>query len=141
MPSKKQQRRREKSRRHEFEEVYLDDDGNEITAEEYEALTGETTSAVAGTTNGKRGSTPQPTRTRAGRAVPAPSWKRVAKRGLLFAPLMYLTMYFLDSKKGGNPAEYALMTGYLLALFIPFSYVLDRMMYRRFARQRETAKR
>jgi hypothetical protein len=139
MPTKKQRRRREKERRHEFEDAFYDDDGNEITAEEYEALTGGPASATAAAaTSGKRAAAQPAGRGRAARTVPPPSWKRVAKRGLLFAPLMYLTMYFLDP--GQAAQNYVAMTAYLLALFIPFSYLLDRMMYRRFARQRERSR-
>ena len=38
MPSKKQQRRRQKLKRHEYEEVYVDEEGNELAPEEAEEL-------------------------------------------------------------------------------------------------------
>ena len=38
MPSKKQRRRREKLKRHEWEEVYVDEEGRELDPEEAEAL-------------------------------------------------------------------------------------------------------
>ena len=128
MPSKKQRRRREKERRHEFEEAYYDAEGNEITRDEYEQLVAESP-AHAPAANGAAPSKPIQ---RGGRTIHPPSWRRVLKRGLLFAPLMYLTLYFL-SPEGATPLRIAFSTAYLLALFIPFSYFMDRFMYRRFA--------
>ena len=40
MPSKKQQRRRQKLKRHEYEEVYVDEEGNELAPEVAEELVG-----------------------------------------------------------------------------------------------------
>ena len=62
-----------------------------------------------------------------------PSWRRVAKRGLIFAPLMFLTVSFLSSElslvqKIGN-------TVFLLAFFLPFSYAMDVLMYRMFLKR------
>jgi hypothetical protein len=47
MPSKKQRRRREKSLRHEYEYVTVDDDGNELPLEPTELKKKETTRASA----------------------------------------------------------------------------------------------
>ena len=67
------------------------------------------------------------------RKVQPPSWRRVAKRGLIFAPLMFLTVSFLSSElslvqKIGN-------TVFLLAFFLPFSYAMDVLMYRMFLKR------
>ena len=133
MPSKKQRRRREKGRRHEFEEVYLDAEGNEITREEYEALA-EETGVLGHTSNGTGTASALKPVTRGGRVVQPPSWKRVAKRGLLFAPLMYATLYVLGrGDDTATPATIAFSTGTLLLFFIPFSYFVDSFVYKRFA--------
>ena len=129
MPSKKQRRRREKERRHEFEEAYLDAEGNEITREEYEALVGET-GLQATTANGSKAA-PRPIQ-RGTRTIHPPSWRRVFRRALLFAPLMGLTLYFLSPDEA-ETLSIVVSTVYLMALFVPFSYFMDRLMYRRLA--------
>jgi hypothetical protein len=67
------------------------------------------------------------------RPVPPPSWKRVAKRGLIFAPFMLLAIALLG--RGLSWPARILETVWLLVLFVPFSYMIDRMMYRRYLRQ------
>ena len=121
MPTRKQRRRREKGRRHEYEYVWVDDEGQEV---EYER---EAESARA-RTNGRRAEKPVVHR---GRKVEPPSWRRVLKRALIFAPFMFVTITLID--RNASIAARALQTAWLLALFIPFSYLMDRMMYRRFA--------
>src|SRR6266540_3322793 len=83
MATKKQRRRRQKDRRHEWEYVYVDDEGEEVEVEEAESPTPR--KAEARTKAGKK----QPGR--AGRSVEPPSWRKVGKRGLLFAPLILIT--------------------------------------------------
>ena len=129
MPSRKQRRRRQKERRHEYEYVYVDDEGQEVTAEDADV------EAVppARDKTAKTGARTLPATGR--RPVPPPSWRRVLKRGLIFAPFMYLTLTFLG---GDMPVETrVIQTAWLLVMFVPFSYLLDRAMYRRFARQSE----
>lgn len=118
MPSRKQRKRRAKDRRHEWEYVYVDDTGEEVEAPEDEPIS----------RNGKR--TPQRAKARAsaGREVQPPSWRRVGKRGLLFAPLMFLTVTFLSGDL--TMAQRLLNTAFLLAFFLPFSYAMDALMYR-----------
>jgi hypothetical protein len=146
MPSRKQRRRREKDRRHEYEYVYVDEEGQEVdpsevdVEEEKPAPKGRRAGAVAGTTATK--AKPK-TATKKGsakaasnpnvRPVPPPSWKRVAKRGLIFAPFMLLAITLLG--RGLSWPARILETIWLLALFVPFSYLIDRMMYRRYLRQ------
>jgi hypothetical protein len=124
MPSRKQRRRRAKERRHEWEEVWVDDEGNEI---EPPALGGDTASR-----NGKRTSVAPRSRS-GGRAVQPPSWRRVAKRGLIFAPLMFLTVTFLSGEL--TVTQRLVNTAFLLAFFLPFSYAMDALMYRMYVRR------
>ncbi len=65
--------------------------------------------------------------------VQPPSWRRVAKRGLIFAPLMFLTVTFLSGDL--TIAQRFINTGFLLAFFLPFSYVMDSFMYRMYVRR------
>lgn len=125
MPSRKQRRRRAKERRHEWEEVWVDEEGNEIEAPPDEA--------DAHSRNGKRASAPAGPRSTGGRAVQPPSWRRVAKRGLIFAPLMFLTVTFLSGEL--TITQRIVNTAFLLAFFLPFSYAMDALMYRMYVRR------
>jgi hypothetical protein len=119
MPSRKQRKRRQKNRRHEWEYVYVDDTGEEVDAPDHAAIS----------RNGKRTQQqPRKAQTGAMREVQPPSWRRVAKRGLIFAPLMFLTVTFLSSEL--TIAQRLVNTAFLLAFFLPFSYAMDALMYR-----------
>jgi hypothetical protein len=119
VPTKKQRRRRAKDRRHEYEYVYVDDEGREVE------VAGEPGSPAAGKRDGAR----SPRRAASGRTLQPPSWRRVGKRALIFAPLMFLTVTLLapdDTSLVTNLAQ----TLFLLLIFLPFSYVMDAMTYR-----------
>ena len=124
MASRKQRRRRQKDRRHEWEYVYVDDEGHEVEAPEDELLS----------RNGKR-SPQQPSKAKAtgGREVQPPSWRRVGKRGLIFAPLMFLTVTLLSGDL--TLAQRVVNTVFLLAFFLPFSYAMDALMYRMYRKR------
>ena len=128
MASRKQRRRRQKERRHEYEYVYVDEQGQEVEVdpEEIEELPA---SRPTPKSRPKRQSAPPRSR----REVPPPSWRRVGKRGLIFAPLMFITLLLLNQNQ-----SYDLLvvnTAVLLAFFLPFSYVLDSLMYRMYLRR------
>ena len=146
MPSKKQRRRREKDRRHEYEYVYVDEEGHELDPSEVEEVEEEKPSkrercGTAIATKAKPKTTPAKKGTAKGKAaaaanirpVPPPSWKRVMKRGVIFAPFMLLAIALLG--RGLSWPARILETVWLLVLFVPFSYMIDRMMYRRYLRQ------
>jgi hypothetical protein len=122
MPSRKQRKRRAKDRRHEWEYVYVDDTGEEVEVPEDEAIS----------RNGKR--SPQQAKAKAKakasgqREVQPPSWRKVGKRGLLFAPLMFLTVTLLSGDL--TMTQRLVNTAFLLAFFLPFSYAMDALMYR-----------
>jgi len=118
MATKKQRRRRAKEHRHEY--VWVDDEGNEVDAPE-------------------EGTEKRETRAGGSRRDPQePSWQRSFRRGAIFAPIMFVVVYFLQKDKS-LPAA-AVQTGFLLALFIPFSYVMDSLMYRSFRKRSARAK-
>lgn len=122
MPSRKQRRRRQKDRRHEYEYVYVDETGDEVDPPD-----------EAATRNGRR---PQPqTRKQAGsvREVQPPSWRRVAKRALIFAPLMFITVSLFSSEL--TIAQRVVNTVFLLGFFLPFSYAMDALMYRMYRKR------
>jgi hypothetical protein len=118
MATKKQRRRRAKEQRHEWETVYVDAEGNEVEVAEDETPS----------SNGRTATTKKSAATAQQRTVQPPSWRRVAKRGLLFAPAMFLLITFLEQDT--SYLERAFFTVQLLAIFLPFSYVMDRMTYR-----------
>ena len=135
MPSKKQRKRLEKQRRHEWEEVYVDSEGNEVPVEEIEpdALPAKNADRKANT-NGKPKSASRPAQQRgAGRVVQPPSWNRVLKRSAIFAPIMFLVVSFLS--KNLTLQQKVFQTMFLLAFFIPFSYLMDVLMYRAYRRR------
>ncbi len=122
MPSRKQRRRREKQQRHEWEEVYVDEEGRELAAEEAAEL--EPTAASGEARDGHRAArTKQPT-ARSGRDVDPPSWRRTFRRGLLFFPLMLLTIFLLAGDEI-TTVQKVVQTLVLMAFFLPFSYFMD----------------
>jgi TRAP-type uncharacterized transport system fused permease subunit len=127
MATKKQRRRRLKDRRHEWEYVYLDEEGEEVEVEEPDEPAPRNKSAAKAQPAKRSGG-------RAGRQVDPPSWRKVGKRGLIFAPLMLIVVYLLQGKNK-DPVAAVYQTVVLLAFFIPFSYLMDTMMYRAFRKR------
>ena len=121
MPSRKQRRRRAKERRHDYEFVYVDEEGQEVEVDPAEAETPKRTERR-----------PQPV-SRGGRVVQPASWSRVAKRAFLFGPLMFITIRILEKKE--TLATSLVRTLFLLLLFLPFSYVMDTLLYRSYVRR------
>ena len=120
MPTHKQRRRRQKSRRHEYEYVYVDDEGREVEVDPAEVKPGKKPEATAPT--------------RGGRPVEPPSWKRVGRRTLLFSPLFFLAVTLLY--RGLEVTEQIVLTLQLMLMFLVFSYLMERMTFRRFERRR-----
>jgi hypothetical protein len=127
MPTKKQIRRQQKLKRHEYEEVYVDEEGRELDPAEAEELLGakepQKTAKVA-----KK----QPVN-RAGRTIEPPSLRRTVRRGLLFFPLMLVTVILLG--KNLTLAQQIAQTVVLMAFFLPFSYFMDTMVYRSYQKR------
>jgi hypothetical protein len=133
--NQKQRRRRAKEKRHQYDLVEIDAEGNEtvLTAGEVKPDTPPKSSAKSAK-NGRGGGG------RTGRGTPQPpSWHRVLKRGALFAPIFLATVMLL----GGGRLSFigaVIQTIFLLAVFVPFSYFMDRLMWRshqkRLARER-----
>jgi len=132
VPSRKQRRRRQKISRHDYEYVLLDEEGNEVEVDpaelraEKEKAKPEKSKAAAAQTKGRA-------TTRTGRTIEPPSWRRVGKRALIFAPLMFLAVSVLDKQL--SPVQHVAQTFTLLAFFLPFSYAMDTVAYRMFLRR------
>jgi hypothetical protein len=115
MATKKQRRRRAKEHRHDY--VWVDPEGNELDPEEAQA--------------GK-----QAARERTPRRDPqSPSWQRSLKRGAIFAPIMFATVYLLSPDLA--LAQKITQTLLIVGIFVPFSYFMDRLFYRSFQRRSE----
>jgi len=126
MPSKKQRRRREKLKRHEYEYVVLDEEGNELPVESTDLQQKKKETDSKDRTTRTRGSRPI-------RAVKPPSWTRSGKRAALFAPLLYV---FLSI--GKHPPAIATRLGIAVlyaAAFVPMFFFVDRMAYRAYQRR------
>lgn len=117
MPTRKQRRRRAKEHRHEY--VWEDAEGNEIDPSELSERRAETPSSRAAA--------------RPGREPQAPSWRRTFKRGLIFAPIMFVTVMLLSSNV--TLAQQLANTALIVAIFIPFSYFLDGLLWRSYKRR------
>jgi len=129
MATQKQRRRRAKEKRHEYELVYLDEDGVEKPVERTEAPRKPVGKGGKGSVGKARGKTPSAgTRGRRGREAQPPSWPKVFKRGAIFAPIFFATVLLLGGSK--NYASAALQTVLLIAVFVPFSYFMDRVVWR-----------
>jgi hypothetical protein len=127
--TQKQRKRRAKEKRHDYDLVYIDEDGVEQPvdrAEEPRKPTGRGTKATLSKSSGSK----QPSRrSRSAKAAQPPSWSKVLKRGAIFAPIFLATVILL----GGNKMTYkaaVVQTILLIGVFIPFSYFMDRVVWR-----------
>jgi hypothetical protein len=134
MPSRKQRRRRQKERRHEYEFVYVDDEGQEVEADSVEL---ETAPSKEDRRNGKSAQKQKGSQKRQGgrppRKVDPPSWGRVARRALIFAPLIFVAFSFLSQNQSLQAR--LLLTALYTAFFVPFMYLMDRTMYRTYLKR------
>jgi hypothetical protein len=134
MPTRKQRRRTQKERRHEYETVWVDEEGNELE-EPPEDLAPKPDKRDAD----KPKSNTKATQQRAGRPVrvpPPPSWRRAAKRAVIIGALIFVFIYIVGAKNGGHsPASALLLAVIYTLLFVPFQYVLDRFAYNRWQRR------
>lgn len=129
MPTRKQRRRRQKELRHDYDLVWEDAEGNELEPDE-----------APSNGSAKPAARPQ---ARSGRQPQPPSWRRTLKRGLIFAPIMFGTVLLLSGKQ--STGQQVAQTALIVAIFIPFSYLLDgffwRSQKRRAARDQAARKR
>jgi len=124
MPSKKQRRRQQKLKRHQWEEVYVDQDGREVDPDEAEQLI----------QPAKAAPTKSQSTGRAPRIVEPPSWRRTLKRGALFFPLMLIVVFVIPNSSATTAAK-VIQTLTLMAFFLPFSYFMDSIVWRSYQRR------
>ena len=126
MPSKKQRRRREKLQRHEYEYVIETEDGEEIAVERPEPDRRDAKAPAKSSGRPMRG----------GREIPKPSLGRVARRTAIFAPLIIIVVWAFTDSSVSTTAK-VLNAIALIAFFIPFSYLVDMLMYRVYSRRQQ----
>ena len=117
MPTRKQRRRRAKELRHEY--VWEDDEGNELPPEEVKGQKSEPSSQRSPARSGRE---PQP-----------PSWRRTLKRGVVFAPIMFVVVMLLSNDLALT--EQITQTAIIVGIFVPFSFLLDGVLYRSFKKR------
>lgn len=122
MPTKKQKRRELKAKRHEYETVWLDSEGNELDEAPPELEEKKKEKSVAKTAATR----PAP---RGRREPQPPSWNRAIKRSGLLV-VFFVVIISLGAR--GNmllALPQALAFG---ALYVPLMYYMDRWIYRRY---------
>ncbi|MGZ8717494.1 MAG: FUSC family protein [Gaiellaceae bacterium] len=136
MSSRKQRRRQLKEKRHEYEFVYLDSEGNELE-ELPEGFEEQEKKERPASRNGSKPAAakkqPQQRGGAARRTPPVPSWNRAFKRGALLGVVVFALFSFTAKGHWVSVLPLALL---YTVLFVPFTYVIDRFAYRRWeARQ------
>ena len=125
-----------KEKRHEYEFVYVDAEGNELD-ERPEGLEEETKERATASRNGtKPAAKKQPPARGAGRVPPVPSWNRAVKRGALLGIVVFAL--FAITAKGSYVKVIPLAIVYT-ALFIPFTFFIDRFAYNRYQQRQGNA--
>jgi hypothetical protein len=128
--TKKQRRRREKQRRHEWEYVKVTDEGEEVVADSPREAA---SSSKSGSSSSSSKSAPVDAR---GRPLQKPSFQRLGKRAAIFGPLLVVLVFITggDDVSTGAKIFQAVL---LLLIFLPLSYLLDTVMYRTLSRRHE----
>jgi hypothetical protein len=121
--TKKQRRRREKLQRHEYEYVVETDEGEEVVVEQPRTAPKEPAKKPGQVVDAR------------GRVLQPPSWSRVLKRGAIFGPILALLVFLT----GGSLTTGAKVLNIvlLLLIFLPFSYLVDMLIYRSVKRRQE----
>ena len=130
MPTKKQRRRREKSFRHEYETIVLDEEGNERPLDR----TQERAAREERTRQRSKEKAAPAKRGRLGREPQPPSWRRALRRGGLMGGVIFVAFVFV--LKGGSQSSRAAIAVVYAIAFIPLTYWVDRFAYRSYQRRR-----
>jgi hypothetical protein len=128
MPTRKQRRRTLKERRHEQAWYTTDDEGNEIEVDAPEKDERSAEPKAKGSTAAAR-----PVK-----VPPEPSWPRAFRRALMIGAVIFVAFYLIGSKNGSHRLTSAiLITVIYTAIFVPFTYWIDRFSYNRWQRRAE----
>jgi hypothetical protein len=142
MPTRKQRRREAKQKRHEYEFVYVDAEGNELDEppEELEAASpprNERRNGKAAAASPPRGRAAARGGGRSRRTPPPPSWERAGKRALMLGVVVFFLFGVMNSKSQNRWVTAAIPAIIYTALFIPFTYMIDRFAYNRWQQRQQ----
>jgi hypothetical protein len=135
MPTRKQRRRRQKSQRHEWEYVYVDEEGREVEVGAAELEQPKDERPKAKQQADRRNGRPAQGKQRPRRTAQPPSWRRAAKRAALLGALFVVVFAFGLGGKNRNPLG-AVLIGLIYAVaFVPLQYFIDKMTYRAYLKR------
>jgi hypothetical protein len=126
MPTKKQRRRQQKTRRHDYEYVYVDDEGNEVEVDPAELRSKKENGKPE--TRARSGTNSRSSSRGAQRTIEPPSWRRAFKRAVIWGPLLAVAMVLINGSR--DPLQWIPSAALLVAFFVPISYFTDSMAYR-----------
>ena len=124
----------QKERRHEYETVWVDAEGNEL-AEPPEELPAAPAEKSNGAKPKAKAKAPPQRGGRPVRVPPPPSWQRAAKRSLILGVVIFVFFYLAGSKGQHNLGSALLISLLYTALFVPFSFMIDRFAHNRWQRR------
>jgi hypothetical protein len=141
MPTRKQRRRQQKSRRHEWEYVYVDEEGREVEVDPDEPTPKDGPNAKQQQRVDRRNGRPPADRKQRSRRTPQPpSWPRAAKRAAILGALFVVVFAFGLGGRHNNPLS-AIMIGLIYAVaFVPLQYFIDKMTYRAYLKRQAASK-
>lgn len=139
MPTRKQRRRAAKEKRHDYETVWVDGEGNELDEppEGAELELESRRNGKADTKPAAKGKARQQKSGRALRVPPEPSWRRAGRRAGLLGVVVFALFYLTSHKNGSSIVSVLLISVLYTALFIPFTYAVDRYAYNRYLKRSE----
>ena len=122
----------QKERRHEHAWYEVDEFGNEVEIEAPERE--ERIAEPKATASQKK----QGGKDRSVRVPPRPSWSRAFKRAGIIGVVIFAAFYLVGSKSGSHRLTSALLISVVYtAIFVPFTYWIDRFSYNRWQRRAE----
>jgi hypothetical protein len=136
MPTRKQRRRQQKTRRHEWEYIYVDDEGNEVEVDP-EQLSASKNGKAQPRERKSQAAARRPATGRTGRMIEPPSWRRVGRRAVLIGPVVLIAMLLLN--RNLPLVERVVPAFVMLAFFLPFSYFTDSLAYRMYRKRIDRA--
>jgi hypothetical protein len=140
MSTRKQRRRQQKSRRHEWEYVYVDDEGREVEVDPEAPTRPKDEQPKAKQQADRRNGRPPDGKRRPRRVPQPPSWRRAAKRAALLGALFVVVFAFGLGGKNNNPLA-AVLIGLIYAVaFVPLQYFIDKVTYRAYLKRQAASK-
>src|SRR5262249_35026912 len=135
MATRKQRARRAKTFRHDYGFVDYDDEGNEVelTGAELRAKKDESSPSKP-----KQAAKSQSSSRRTPKEPQPPSWDRSIKRGLMWGAPMIVLMFLLF--KDLTVYSRILLGVVYAVMFIPLTYWVDGMVYRKYQQRKQSGK-